>query len=63
VLGLIATKLMTVYCSPDTGKAVSRTAVGYAALWAAVIGARAAFSYGSTHWFGSQLASWMARTA
>ena len=28
-------------------------------LWIIVIGARSAFSYGSAHWFGPQLATWM----
>ena len=59
VLGLVATYLMTVYRSPRTNKAVSRVGAGYVALWTVVIGARAAFSYGSTHWFGPQLAHWM----
>jgi hypothetical protein len=30
-------------------------------VWTLVIGARAAFSFGSRHWFGSQLGSWMIR--
>jgi len=59
VLGLVATYLMTVYRSPGTNKAVSRVGAGYVALWTVVIGARAAFSYGSTHWYGPQLAHWM----
>ena len=29
-------------------------------LWIIVIGARSAFSYGSAHWFGPQLGTWMA---
>jgi hypothetical protein len=63
VLGLVATSLMTVYRSPRTGQPVSRSGAAYAALWTVVIGARAAFSYGSTHWFGPQLGHWMARNA
>jgi hypothetical protein len=58
-LGLLATSLMTVYSSPRTHKPVSRTGFAYAALWIAVIGARAAFSYGATHWFGHSLTTWM----
>jgi hypothetical protein len=59
VLGLIATGLMTVYRRPGTDKALSRTGAAYAGLWAVVIGARAAFSYGSDHWFSAQLGHWM----
>jgi hypothetical protein len=61
--GLIATLLMTVYRRPGTDKAVSRTGAPYAALWATVIGARAAFSYGSDHWFSAQLGRWMTSNA
>lgn len=46
---------MLVYRSPRTGKPVSRAGTGYTALWALVIGARAAFSYGCVHWFPTQL--------
>jgi uncharacterized membrane protein YidH (DUF202 family) len=63
VLGLIAVALMTVYRSPKNNKPVSRAKAGYAAMWIIVIGARAAFSYGSTHWFGPQLAHWMVRNS
>jgi hypothetical protein len=63
VLGLVASALMTVYRSPTTGKAVSRSGAGYAALWIVVIGARAAFSYGALHWFGPQLGHWMTGNA
>jgi hypothetical protein len=59
LLGLLATALMTVYTSPTTAKPVSRTGAAYAALWTLIIGARAAFSYGSTNWFGPQLSHWM----
>jgi hypothetical protein len=59
VLGLAATALMGVYRSPKTHKPVSRAGFGYLALWVVVIGARTAFSYGSVHWFGSQLGTWM----
>ena len=59
VAGLCAARLTHGYLSPRTGRPVSRTGVGYAALWIGVIGARAAFSYGSEHWFSSQLGHWM----
>ncbi|OPF81801.1 hypothetical protein VT50_0209075 [Streptomyces antioxidans] len=60
LVGLLATALTTVYASPTTGSPVSRAGLGYAALWIAVIGARAAFSYGSEHWFAQRLGHWMA---
>src|SRR6185437_11410882 len=60
LLGLLATGLMKVYRSPKTGGPVSRADFGYAMLWIVIIGARSAFSYGSAHWFGPQLGTWMA---
>jgi hypothetical protein len=57
--GLVAIATMTIYRSPRTGKPVSRAGFGYAALWIIVIGARAAFSYGATHWFSARLGTWM----
>lgn len=63
VLGLVASALMTVYRSPETGRPVSRSGAGYATLWVVVIGARAAFSYGATHWFKPELGDWMIRNA
>jgi hypothetical protein len=62
-IGLAATTLMTVYRSPATHKPVSRAGFGYALLWIVVIGARTAFSYGSVHWFGHQLDTWMTQHA
>jgi hypothetical protein len=59
VLGLAASMLMSVYRSRRTERPVSRAGLGYAGLWIVVIGARSAFSYGSHHWFTSQLGTWM----
>ena len=56
--GLAANALMSVYRSPTTGKPVSRAGLPYAIFWTAIIGARAAFSYGSVHWFTAPLVSW-----
>ncbi|QMU71121.1 hypothetical protein [Streptacidiphilus sp. P02-A3a] len=56
--GLGALALMRVHRSPATGKPVSHATGPYALLWTLVIGARAAFSYGSVHWFPSQLDHW-----
>lgn len=63
VLGLAATALMGVYRSPQTRKPVSRAGFAYVTLWVVVVGARAAFSYGSVHWFGPQLDRWMIQHA
>jgi len=63
ILGLLANTLMAVYSSPKTGKPVSRAGFAYGALWTLVIGARAAFSYGSTHWFSAPLSHWMVRNS
>ena len=56
--GLAANAMMGVYRSPATGKPVSRAGLPYAIFWTAIIGARAAFSYGSVHWFTAPLVSW-----
>jgi hypothetical protein len=56
--GLAAVALMSVHRSPETGRPVSRAGTPYALLWIVVIGARAAFSYGSSNWFPAQLTSW-----
>lgn len=59
--GVLATCLMKLYRSPRTGKPVTRAGAPYALLWIVVIGARAAFSYGSVHWFPTQLTDWAVR--
>jgi hypothetical protein len=56
--GLAAAALMGVYRRPGTGQPVSRAGWPYAIFWTAVIGARAAFSYGAAHWFTAQIVSW-----
>jgi len=56
--GLAAIALTRVYRSPRTGKPVSRATWPYALLWTLVVGARAAFSYGATHWFPAQITAW-----
>lgn len=63
LVGLLAMAFMTVYRSPESGRPVSRAGAAYAALWIVVIGARAAFTYGSHHWFASQLGHWMVSNA
>jgi len=60
LVGLIATGMTQVYRSPRTGRPVSRAGFGYALVWIVAIGGRAAFSYGSYHWFPTQLGHWMA---
>ena len=49
---------MRVHRSPKTGGPVSQAGVPYAIFWTIVIGARAAFSYGSAHWFTGPLVGW-----
>jgi len=56
--GLQAAALTRVLRSPETGKPVSAAGWLYAMLWIVIIGARAAFSYGSFHWFPDQLTHW-----
>ena len=56
--GLAAAALMRVYRSPSTGKPVSRAGWGYGIFWTVIVAARAAFSYGSAHWFTGSLVSW-----
>ncbi|MFJ4674310.1 hypothetical protein [Kitasatospora sp. NPDC088783] len=57
--GALAAAAFRVYRSPRTGRPVSRAGWAYAAVWVGVIGARAAFSYGSVHWFAAPLGGWM----
>jgi hypothetical protein len=56
--GLAALALIKVYRSPGTGRPASRAGAPYAIFWTAVVGARAAFSYGAAHWFQPQIVSW-----
>jgi hypothetical protein len=57
--GIGALRLMRVYLSPTTGRPVSAAGQGYVALWVVVLGVRAVFSYGSSHWFPTQLGTWL----
>jgi hypothetical protein len=56
--GLLVSALMRVYRSQKTGKPVSASSWPYALAWALIVGARAAFSYGSVHWFPAQIDAW-----
>ena len=56
--GLAAAALMRVHRSPATGAPASSAGGAYAAFWALVVGARAAFSYGAAHWFTGSLVAW-----
>jgi hypothetical protein len=60
-LGLLAASQLSVYRSPKTGRPVSAAGLGYGAVWTTVVGARATFSYGATHWFAGPLGGWMVR--
>jgi hypothetical protein len=56
--GLLVSSLMRVYRSPKTGRPASAAGFPYAIAWTVIVGARAAFSYGSVHWFPAQIDSW-----
>ncbi|HEY7262329.1 MAG TPA: hypothetical protein VH589_12695 [Trebonia sp.] len=58
-LGVLAASLMRVSAEAGSGKVATHAGLPYAALWAAVVGARIWFAYGSQHVFGAQLGSWM----
>jgi hypothetical protein len=57
--GLVALWQIRVYRSPQTGKPASAAGWRYALVWTVIIGARAVFSYGASHWFTSQLGHWL----
>lgn len=57
-LGGLAGWLMPVRWDTATSRVVSAAGWAYALLWIVVIAARAAFSYGSRHWFDHSLATW-----
>jgi hypothetical protein len=56
--GLAAAALMRVYRSPASGKPVSSAGWLYGIFWTVVVGARAAFSWGSAHWFTASIVTW-----
>jgi hypothetical protein len=56
--GLVAAALMRVYRNPSTRQPASSAGWAYAAFWAVIVAARAAFSYGAAHWFTHSLVSW-----
>jgi len=57
--GLLALWQIRVYCNPQTGKPASAAGWRYALIWTVIIGARAVFSYGASHWFTGQLGLWL----
>ncbi|MGW7003532.1 hypothetical protein ACWGCW_12055 [Streptomyces sp. NPDC054933] len=60
LLGLLAAALMRVEYDTAKDRVFSRAGAAYAALWAAVVGARLYFAYGSVHVFPTQLGHWLA---
>jgi hypothetical protein len=60
VCGALVSVLMQIYRSPRTGKPTSAAGLPYAIAWTVIVGARAAFSYGASHWFPTQLGIWCA---
>lgn len=60
LLGLVAAGgLIRIRVEPSTRKPTSVAGFGYAAFWFAVIGARLLFTYGSNHWYQSQIGQWL----
>lgn len=60
ILGLVASAgLLRIKAGATPRKASSVAGLGYAAFWCVVVGARLLFTYGSNHWYGSQLGHWM----
>jgi hypothetical protein len=60
ILGLVLSAgLMQVERDDTTGRPVSRAGAAYGLAWTAIIGARLAFSYGSQHWFSTQMGHWL----
>ncbi|TJZ97835.1 hypothetical protein [Actinacidiphila oryziradicis] len=60
LLGLVAAALMRTEYDVAKKSVSSRAGAAYAALWAAVTGARLYFVYASAHVFPTQLGRWMA---
>jgi hypothetical protein len=56
--GVLVSALMHVYRSPKTGKPASATGFPYALVWIVIVAARAAFSWGTVHWFPTQIDQW-----
>lgn len=56
--GLAAAALMRVRRNPATGKPASAAGWPYAIFWTLLVGARAAFSYGTAHWFTNSIVAW-----
>jgi hypothetical protein len=56
--GVLVSALMHVYRSPKTGKPASASGLPYALVWIVIVAARAAFSWGTVHWFPTQIDQW-----
>jgi hypothetical protein len=55
LFGLASVALVKVEKDPESGRAVTKAGVPYAAVWTVALAARMLFAYGSTHWFHSAL--------
>ena len=58
-LGLLAASTMRIEHDGDSGTVFSTAGVSYLAIWIAAAAGRLAFIYCSSHWFSSDLGSWM----
>jgi hypothetical protein len=63
LLGLAASSFMRFEYDAGRQQAFSRTGVAFVAAWVAITLAKLSFSYGSTHWFGRALGTWMHENA
>jgi hypothetical protein len=60
LLGLVAASgLMRISFDDASQTYVSTAGLAYGAFWVVIIGARLLFTYGSNHWYRSQLGHWM----
>jgi hypothetical protein len=55
VFGLASVALVKVEKDPESGRAVTKAGLPYAAVWTVALAARMLFAYGSTHWFHAAL--------
>lgn len=58
-LGVLAASLLRLFSDQETGRAMTRGGLAYAAFWVVIVAARLFFAYGSQHLFSNQIGSWL----